>query len=75
MRVKLTRAIPVDGLTFGEGSELTLAPDYAMALIERGDAVAVKLETEKAVVDAPETATPQKRKGTKKPTASQKAGE
>jgi hypothetical protein len=66
MRVKLTRSLPVDGLLFGEGSELTLGPDYAMALIERGDAVPAKPEAERTAVDVPETATPRKRKATKK---------
>lgn len=62
MKIRLTRSIPVDGLVFGKGSELTLGPDYAMALIERGDAVPVKPEKERATVSAPETATPRKSK-------------
>lgn len=62
MKVKLKRSLPVDGLLYGEGSELTLGPDYAMALIERGDAVPVKSETERSTVKAPETATPRARK-------------
>jgi len=66
MIVKLTRNLPIDGLQFGEGSELTLGPDYAMALIDRGDAVPVKQKAERAVVSAPETATPRKRKTTNK---------
>lgn len=63
MRIRLTRSIPVDGLTFGKGAELTLGPDYAMALINRGDAVPVKPEPERATVSAPETA---KRRRSKK---------
>lgn len=65
MRIKLTREMPIDGLTFGAGSEVTLGPDYAMALVERGDAVPVKPEAERAVVGAPETATPRKRRARK----------
>lgn len=62
MKVKLTRDLPIDGLTFGAGSEVTLGPDYALALMQRGDAVAVKADAERATMSAPETATPRKRR-------------
>lgn len=62
MTIKLMRDMPIDGLVFGTGSEVTLGPDYAMALVQRGDAVPVKAEAERATMSAPETATPRKRR-------------
>ena len=55
MKIRLTTLVPIDGLEWGAGSVLDLAPVLAQAYLSRGVAELIEDLPRKAVLSAPET--------------------